>query len=158
MKTVCDWLDEYSQNHKNALNRKFHIASIPPIVFSVVCALKAIPFGNAWLNPASITVVVALVYYWLLSWRLTIGVLVALAMFYAAALIIQSAVGPNLIWVAIAIFIMGWIGQYAGHMAEGSRPSFYKDLQFLLIGPLWELAQLYRRLGIPIGDEAKRPG
>jgi uncharacterized membrane protein YGL010W len=31
---------------------------------------------------------------------------------------------------------------------EGKRPSFFKDVQFLLIGPLWLVAALYRRLGI----------
>jgi uncharacterized membrane protein YGL010W len=38
---------------------------------------------------------------------------------------------------AITIFILAWIGQFIGHRIEGSRPKFLKDLQFLLIGPLW---------------------
>jgi len=29
------------------------------------------------------------------------------------------------------------------------RPSFFKDLQFLLIGPLWLLAAAYRRFSVP---------
>jgi uncharacterized membrane protein YGL010W len=40
------------------------------------------------------------------------------------------------------------VGQFVGHHIEGSRPSFLKDLQFLLIGPLWLVANLYQRLGI----------
>jgi len=32
---------------------------------------------------------------------------------------------------------------------EGKRPSFFKDLQFLLIGPLWLLAAAYRRFSVP---------
>ena len=27
-----------------------------------------------------------------------------------------------------------------GHAIEGKRPSFFKDVQFLLIGPLWLVA------------------
>ena len=50
---------------------------------------------------------------------------------------------------ALAIFVAAWIGQFIGHAYEGKRPSFFKDVQFLLIGPLWLLAALYRRLGIP---------
>jgi len=40
------------------------------------------------------------------------------------------------------------IGQFIGHGIEGKRPSFFKDVQFLMIGPLWLLADVYRRLGI----------
>jgi uncharacterized membrane protein YGL010W len=152
MKTAQQWLDEYAQSHRNPVNRRLHFVCIPPIVFSVACALKAIPFGNAWINPASVVIVAALIYYWLLSWRLAFGVTAILALFYAGVLTIEAAVGSNLIWVALAIFVLGWIGQFAGHQIEGARPAFFKDLQFLLIGPLWEMAHLYRRLGLPIGD------
>ena len=44
--------------------------------------------------------------------------------------------------------MVGWIGQFIGHAIEGKRPSFMKDVQFLLIGPLWLLGHLYRKLGI----------
>jgi len=43
---------------------------------------------------------------------------------------------------------VAWIGQFVGHALEGKRPSFFKDVQFLLIGPLWLLASAYRRLGL----------
>lgn len=36
----------------------------------------------------------------------------------------------------IAIFVIAWIGQFYGHKIEGKKPSFFKDLQFLLIGPV----------------------
>ena len=44
----------------------------------------------------------------------------------------------------IVIFIISWIGQFIGHKIEGKKPSFFQDLQFLLIGPLWLLAQFYQ--------------
>ena len=31
----------------------------------------------------------------------------------------------------------------------GKKPSFLKDIQFLLIGPAWLISFLYRRFGIP---------
>ncbi len=37
----------------------------------------------------------------------------------------------------IALFVFAWIGQFYGHKVEGKKPSFFKDLQFLLIGPVW---------------------
>jgi uncharacterized membrane protein YGL010W len=56
---------------------------------------------------------------------------------------------PWPLWASCAVlFIVAWIGQFIGHAIEGRRPSFFKDLQFLLIGPLWLLADLYRRIGL----------
>ncbi len=46
----------------------------------------------------------------------------------------------------IAIFVLAWIGQFIGHKIEGKKPSFLDDLRFLLIGPLFVLSFLYRRL------------
>ena len=51
--------------------------------------------------------------------------------------------------VSVAVFVLAWVGQFIGHAIEGKRPSFFKDVQFLLIGPIWLLAELYRRAGIP---------
>src|SRR2546430_9733396 len=39
------------------------------------------------------------------------------------------------LWLtSVVIFVVAWIGQFVGHAVEGKRPSFFKDLQFLLIG------------------------
>src|SRR5450830_354384 len=48
--------------------------------------------------------------------------------------------------VSIAIFVTAWIGQFIGHKIEGKKPSFFDDLRFLLIGPLFVLGFFYRRL------------
>ena len=48
----------------------------------------------------------------------------------------------------LTIFVVAWIGQFVGHSIEGTRPSFFKDVQFLLIGPIWLMSHLYRRLGL----------
>ena len=47
-----------------------------------------------------------------------------------------------------ALFVVAWTGQFIGHAIEGKKPSFFEDLQFLMIGPLWLLGNLYRRLGL----------
>jgi uncharacterized membrane protein YGL010W len=51
--------------------------------------------------------------------------------------------------VSVVVFVVAWIGQFIGHKIEGKKPSFFDDLQFLMIGPLFVLGFLYRRLGIP---------
>ena len=41
-----------------------------------------------------------------------------------------------------------WIFQFIGHKIEGKKPSFFEDIQFLMIGPAWLLSFIYNRLGI----------
>ena len=54
----------------------------------------------------------------------------------------------GLMYFAILIFIISWILQFIGHKIEGKKPSFIKDIQFLLIGPAWLLGYIYRKQGI----------
>ena len=48
------------------------------------------------------------------------------------------------------LFAVAWVGQFVGHQIEGKKPSFLKDLQFLLVGPAWLLHFVYRKVGLPI--------
>ena len=50
--------------------------------------------------------------------------------------------------LSIYIFIVAWVGQFIGHKIEGKKPSFFEDLQFLLIGPAWLIGFIYRILNI----------
>ena len=62
-----------------------------------------------------------------------------------------EAVVPLPIWAtALILFVIAWVGQFWGHKVEGKKPSFFKDVQFLLIGPAWLLSFLYKRMGIPV--------
>ena len=57
--------------------------------------------------------------------------------------------GPLPLWQSsLLIFAVAWIGQFIGHHIEGAKPSFLKDLQFLLIGPAWILGFIYRKFGL----------
>ena len=49
---------------------------------------------------------------------------------------------------SLGILVLAWIGQFIGHKVEEKKPSFFQDLQFLLISPLWLLGFIYRRVGI----------
>ena len=39
-----------------------------------------------------------------------------------------------------------WIGQFIGHRLEGRKPSFFEDIQYLWVGPLFVLTRLGARL------------
>jgi uncharacterized membrane protein YGL010W len=154
MRTVTDWLTEYGRSHENPTNKLLHWICVPPIVLSVMGLLWSVPVPPAfsalssWLNWATLISAAAVVYYLVLSPSLALGVL---SVFAILLLIVEwLARLPWPLWLtSLAIFVLAWIGQFIGHAIEGERPSFFKDVQFLLIGPLWLLAALYRRFSVP---------
>ena len=90
----------------------------------------------------------AMLWYIALSPRLALGIGLFLAACFALTMAVERYVPLPLWQVALAVFVLAWIGQFVGHVAEGKRPSFFKDVQFLMIGPLWLMSFVYRRLGI----------
>jgi uncharacterized membrane protein YGL010W len=154
MRSVTDLLSEYGASHQNPTNELLHWICVPVIVLAVMGLLWSVPVPapvatwSQWLNWATLTAAAALVYYLLLSPALAVGILVA----FVAILVITQGLArlPWPLWLtSLVIFVLAWIGQFIGHAVEGKRPSFFKDLQFLLIGPLWLLAAAYRRLSVP---------
>ena len=153
MRTVQQWFDEYSESHRHPRNELLHIICVPPIVMTVIGFLWAIPMPAAireispWLNVATLAVAAAIVFYFTLSARLGIGAAIALIALLFVVRWLDTLAWP--LWqTGLVIFVAGWIGQFIGHAIEGKRPSFAKDIVFLLIGPLWLLGHLYRGLGI----------
>jgi uncharacterized membrane protein YGL010W len=157
MRKIDELLEEYGESHQNETNKAIHWICVPLIFFSVVGLIASIPSefvqrflgeGNPYANWAVVVMILVLIYYVSLSVPLSFGLfLFALACLYAARLISQS-MAP--LWlVSIIIFVVAWIGQFYGHKVEGKKPSFFKDLQFLLIGPAWLMHFIYRKLGIP---------
>lgn len=157
MKTANQWLSEYGESHQNETNEVIHWICVPAIFFSVLGLLWNIPlFGNRvagtfsdWINIASLFVLLAFVYYASLSRTLAAGMLVIAFVFLFLNFLIEKSLGET--WmVALTIFVIAWIGQFIGHKIEGKKPSFFKDMQFLLIGPMWLLSFIYKKLRISI--------
>jgi uncharacterized membrane protein YGL010W len=154
MRTASEWLSDYGASHQNPANKLLHWLCVPPIVLAVMGLLWSVPVPAAfsavspWLNWATLAALAALIYYLLLSPSLAAGVLVAFAVLLAITHSLSQLPWP--LWAtSLVIFVVAWIGQFVGHAIEGQRPSFFKDLQFLLIGPLWLLAAAYRRFSLP---------
>ena len=153
MRTVAEWLGEYGESHEHPINKLLHWICVPTIVVSVIGLLSSIPTPgalsavSAWLNWATLVAVAALAYYLMLSAALAVGMLLIFAVLFA--IVHWLATLPWPLWAtSLVIFVVAWIGQFIGHAIEGKRPSFFKDVQFLLIGPLWLLASAYRRFGL----------
>jgi uncharacterized membrane protein YGL010W len=131
-------LVQYADSHRNPTNELIHFVCVPLIVFSLLGILWAIhPLLALALSAA------AMVYYFKLSRPFALGMLAMVALMLGLlALMPPFTVLP----LSIAIFVVAWIGQFIGHKIEGKKPSFLDDLRFLLIGPLFVLGFLYRRL------------
>ncbi|MDB5985290.1 MAG: hypothetical protein JWR16_343 [Nevskia sp.] len=159
MKPIQSWLDEYRSSHRNPTNKALHWLCIPPIVFAVFGLLRALPFGDELVNGGTLAVVLTLIYYCLLSWRLALGMVGVFAVLYWGVQYSYTHLDLSThLTLMVTIFVIAWIGQFVGHKVEGAKPSFFKDLQFLLIGPLWLLADLYRRLHLGIGGRGVAHG
>ena len=151
MRTMQDWLDSYSQDHRNPTNQVFHWFCVPPIVWSVIALLWTIPVPASFARPGAwsvLVMVLAFYWYWKRSHRLALGLLLAFALLGVFTNLLYYRLGATtLCYVAIAVFVVAWIGQFIGHQYEGRRPSFLTDLSYLLIGPAWLMAKLLRKLG-----------
>jgi len=154
MRTAAQWLDEYGESHRNRANKALHWICVPMIVWSLLGLLWSLPFpgGIRAMHPAAnwagVAVLAALLYYSALSIRLALGVLPLLVAFLWSMGQLDNLPGVPLWSICVFLFVIAWTGQFIGHAIEGKRPSFFKDVQFLMIGPLWLLADVYRRLGI----------
>ena len=145
------WLFSYSGDHVNPTNQAIHVVCVPAIVWSVTAALWVVPVPEALARPGfwmAVGMFLAWVWYWRLSRPLALGMLVMFVLAGVVNRLLYDAIGAaNLLWLAIGVFVVAWIGQFIGHKIEGRKPSFFTDLSYLLVGPLWTLNKLYRKLG-----------
>lgn len=151
--SVQHWLDEYAQDHQNPTNQVIHKVCVPIIVISLIGLLWAIPVPLEFtaispaLNWGTTFLLTAMVYYLILSPSLALGMAPLVLMVVVIVNALDGLAWP--LWLSSGVlFVLAWLGQFYGHSLEGRRPAFFRDLQFLMIGPLWILADLYRRLGL----------
>lgn len=157
MRKIDQLLSEYGESHQNATNKTIHWICVPAIFFSIVAMIASIPsdflqnvFGSVpLLNWASVLLVLVMIYYVSLSLPLSIGMLVFSLLCLLAIRALVKVFATPLWLIALIIFVVAWIGQFYGHKIEGKKPSFFKDLQFLLIGPAWLMHFIYKKIGIP---------
>lgn len=132
-------LAHYGQSHQNPSNAAIHYGAIPLIMFSLCGLMFAV---HPWLAYAFIAA--SMVYYARLSW-VFFGVMCIWSVLIVGAL---HAMGAQVLWACVLIFVGAWVAQFIGHKIEGKKPSFFEDLQYLWVGPLFVLSKPMRKLGI----------
>ena len=156
MKNIQQWLDAYGQSHQNKTNKMIHWICVPLIMFSLLGILSLIKFtipifsSYYCINLAHLLILFSIIFYSRLSIPITVGMIIysALNLYIIYQFEILYSSQNTLLVIYIAVFVGAWIGQFIGHKIEGQKPSFFEDLQFLLIGPAWLLSFIYKKFGI----------
>lgn len=136
---IDELLAHYGDSHQNPRNELIHFLAIPLIMLSLVGMMFALhPFVAYGFIAAS------LVYYA----RLSLVFFLGMVLWSALTIGLLHTVGILLLPVSVAVFIGAWILQFIGHKIEGKKPSFFEDIQYLWVGPLFVLSKLFGKLGM----------
>ena len=140
MRAIDQLLGEYAESHRNPTNRLIHKICVPLIVYSTVGLMW-------WVHPylALAFMIFSVGYYLRLSWPFALAMGVAVGLMCWSFTLIPA---QRLLPLMAGIWIVSWIAQFVGHEIEGKKPSFFRDVFFLLIGPLWVIAPIFRKLKI----------
>lgn len=149
MKTLQEWYDDYAVSHQNKTNQQIHYICVPVIFFSIIGLLMSIPndlwrsmgLENPMIGNWAVAVMIPVLIFYL---RLSFSLFLRMLGFSVLCIIGNYYIGLYLplLTVSLMVFVLAWIGQFYGHKIEGMKPSFLKDLQFLLIGPAWVFEKL----------------
>ncbi len=148
MKSAVEQLATYKSVHLNPKNIRTHFIGVPAIIWSLLVLMSFVRFdiaGQFQLSLAMVFAVVVAIYYFILHTRLAIGLMLFIIPVLMSAEYIVSL--PNALWIALGVFIVAWAIQFLGHKYEKAKPAFIDDLNQLLIGPFFLMAEVYFMLG-----------
>jgi uncharacterized membrane protein YGL010W len=145
-------LGSYADDHRHPTNQQIHWICVPLIVWSVIAFLWLIPVAPQIGRPglwAGLAMAAAVAYYFRMSRVLGVAFLVAFVAYSLVTELLYRELGRSgLLWLAIGVFVVAWVGQFIGHKIEGRRPTFFTDLVYLLVGPMFLMTKALRKIGI----------
>ena len=159
LRPVDVYFEKYAESHQNHTNKTIHWICVPAIVFSLFGLIWSIPFPTlgflgqyqGYINWASFFIAFSIYYYYRLSPVLSYVMLLLMFIFSGGIIALEKweQIGGPAMWQScLGIFVLAWAGQFIGHKIEGKKPSFFDDLKFLLIGPIWLIHFLFKKAGI----------
>jgi uncharacterized membrane protein YGL010W len=149
------WLSDYGDSHADMANPGIYWLSVPILVLGTVGILWSLPIPEEFarispiLNWGSAFLMAAVVYYFIISVSLAIGMLP----FIAGVSVVQYWLvdsSLSLVRISSGMVVASLVGLYLGHYKKGGIKAVLHDIQLMMIAPAWLLANLYRRLGIPL--------
>ena len=144
MKTYQEWMDAYGESHQHPVNIEIHKIAVPAIMVSLLGMLwewKIIAHYPILCNGAVLLSATACIFYVTLSFKILLQMLVVTLPVLVVIGFSYQYLDFLVFWICLSLFVVSWIMQFVGHKIEGKKPSFFEDLLFLLIGPLWVLKE-----------------
>jgi uncharacterized membrane protein YGL010W len=138
---VDQLLAHYGESHTHPTNELIHYVAIPLIMLSLVGMMFALHPAVAYLFMGA-----SMVYYVPLS-MVFLAAMAVVAAAMLGVIHLMDAAGV-LLGASVAIFVVAWVFQFIGHKIEGKKPSFFEDIQYLWVGPLFVLSKLFAKLSI----------
>jgi uncharacterized membrane protein YGL010W len=154
MTEIDSWLDHYQETHDDLTNPAIYWSGVPLVVLGTVGLLWLLPVPDAFpdisplFNWGTAFLMVAVVYYFIISVSLAIGMLPFIVGVAATQIWLARSGFPPLV-VSIGLLAAGIIALWLGHLRHGVVAPVLRDLQLMMIAPAWMLSVLYRRIGIP---------
>jgi uncharacterized membrane protein YGL010W len=148
------WLDDYGASHRDIRYAPVYWICVPVLIVGVVGLLWSLPVPGAFLaispalNWATAFLLAAVVYYFVISIPLAIGMLPFLAGVVTLEIWLADS-GYSALRAATGLTLASMVGLYVGRREMSGIRGVVEDVQLLMIAPLWVLSRLYRRLGIP---------
>ncbi len=146
MRSVEEQLSQYKSVHFNKKNIQTHFVGVPLIIWAVTLLLSLNTYQVSLLgvdllySPAYIFFTVTIIFYFMLHIRLAITMIpYAIINVYLASLVSPY---EQALYLAITVFVVGWIIQFIGHHFEKAKPAFVDDLGQFLIAPLFLMAEV----------------
>ncbi|WP_019029760.1 DUF962 domain-containing protein [Colwellia piezophila] len=164
MKSIEEQLARYKSVHLNPKNINTHFVGVPLIVLAVTLLLSSIAFEitiddffnvefTLHFTLAMVIFAGVAIYYTALHRLLALGMLVYILVNLLVAQLLKGVEG--VLYIALALFVIGWIIQFLGHHYEKAKPAFVDDLSQFLIGPLFLMAEAYFKFGLEPDLEAR---
>jgi hypothetical protein len=151
--TLDEWADRYGQLLPTGAPSASAWISIPMLVASLLGLLWSLPLPEVLdqrspvLNWATMFLMASFVYYCILSIPIA---LVSLAFMLAASLpsVWLDSVGMRIWPLALGIFVPAFAWQLALTLRATGSFRVIRNLQYLMLGPVWLLRAIFRRMGI----------
>ena len=148
------WLDDYGATHRDITHPLVYWLAVFGVVLGTVGLLWALPVPDEFVdispvfNWGTAFLLAAVVYYFIISLPLAFGMLpfvVAVVAFH-----VWLQISPySAVRASTGLVVAGLVGLYLGHYRGDGVKAVLKDVQLMMIAPVWLLSRLYRRLGIP---------
>jgi len=148
-----EWADKYGELKAGGPGSVSAWLGIPVIVGSLIGMLWSAPVPSVLrdaspaINYATLFLMATFVYYCILSISLALGGFLFLLVATAPSVWLTEA-GFPLASIATAVFSTALVWHLIETKRAKGRPFVIRNLQYLMLGPIWLLRALYRNIGL----------